>query len=83
LCQTKRRRGQASAFDDVEKLLTERFGKRIAADMVTIHDAEEHHPVETIWDATTAATAYARSIPFVDRRVEVEREAGKLLQLAA
>lgn len=74
---------KSKRIDDVEKLLTERFGRRIAADMVTIHDAEEHHPVETIWDATTAATAYARSIPFVDQRVAVEREAGKLLQLAA
>jgi hypothetical protein len=51
-------------------------------DLKEIHEIEEHRPIETLWDVTTAVTAYARNIPNNDRRVELEREAGKVMQSA-
>jgi hypothetical protein len=51
--------------------------------MMLVHQNEEHRPIETLWDATVAVTAYARPLAHQDRRVEFEREAGELLQLAA
>ncbi len=53
------------------------------ADVKAVHEAEEHRPIETLMDVTTAVTAFARSIPFQDKRIELEREAGAILQLAA
>lgn len=44
---------------------------------------DEAKPIETIWDAVTGATAYARQLVYVDARVDVERKAGDLLRLAA
>jgi hypothetical protein len=38
--------------------------------------------VLNLWDATTAATAYARTIPHQDARVALERQAGELLLAA-
>jgi hypothetical protein len=70
-------------LDDVDEFLTKRFSKRLALDMKEVHEREEHRPIETLWDATNAVTARARLIPFQDQRVEMEREAGKILQLAA
>lgn len=49
--------------------------------MKVAHELEEARPIETVWDAVTAATAVARSIPNQDARVDLEREAGKLLNL--
>jgi hypothetical protein len=37
---------------------------------------------ESLWDATTAVTAYAKTIPHQDERVTMEREGGKILDLA-
>lgn len=70
-------------LDDVDRFLNERFGKRLVADIKAIHEFEEQRPIETLWDATTAITAYARNVPHTDRRIELEREAGKVTQLAA
>jgi hypothetical protein len=44
---------------------------------------DEGRPIETIWDAVTGATAYARSIPWTADRVEFETQAGDLLDLVA
>ena len=49
----------------------------------TIHLVEEGRPIETMFDVTVAATAHARSIPNTDKRLEIEREAGQLLQAAS
>jgi len=73
---------RSKRLDDVDKFLAQRFGKKMAADVKAAHDADEGHPIETLWDATNALTAYARLLPYQDRRVDLEREAGKLLQLA-
>jgi hypothetical protein len=42
---------------------------------------DEGRPIETVWDAVTGATAYARSIPWQSDRVEFETQAGGLLDL--
>jgi len=47
------------------------------------HTAEENRPIETLWDVTTAATAYARGIGRTDDRVAIERIAGDVMALAA
>jgi hypothetical protein len=70
-------------LDDVDNFLAERFGKRMASDVKEIHMLEELRPIETLWDVTTAVTAYARNMPNSDRRIELERKAGEVLQLAA
>ena len=70
-------------LEEVDKFLSERFGKRLVPDLKAIHEIEEHRPIETLWDVTTAVTAYARSVPNNDRRIALEREAGKVMQLAA
>jgi hypothetical protein len=36
----------------------------------------------SIWDAVVATTAYARNLQYQDARIEIEREAGKMLLAA-
>jgi hypothetical protein len=48
-----------------------------------MHQIEEHRPIETLWDVTTAVTAFDRTIPNTDRRIAMEREPGRAMQLAA
>lgn len=74
---------QAKRIEKVDDFLAKRFGKKVVVDMQIQHIEEEGRPVETLWDAVTAATAYARTIPFAGARVEIEREAGKMMKLAA
>jgi len=76
-------RAKQKRLDDVDKFLTEQFGKRMVSDVKETHMLQEQRPIETLWDVTTAVTAYARNVPNNDRRIELEREAGKVLQLAA
>lgn len=64
---------------DVTAWLAKRFGSRTVTELQAIHQLEEERPIETRWDVVTAMTAKARSINFQDDRVELEREAGKLL----
>lgn len=74
---------RAKLGEKVETFLATRFGKGSVAAIVAAHDQDEHRPIETVWDAVTGATAYARSIRHQDARVDVERTAGKLLDLVA
>lgn len=67
---------------DVDAFLAKRFGKRLVGQLQAVHLAEEGRPVETLWDAATAATAYARGIKHTDARVEIEKAAGEVLSLA-
>lgn len=73
---------QQHKIDNAEEFLASRFGPKIATKMIGVHDIEELKPIETMWDAVTAVTAYARTIEHQDTRVEIEREGGKLLDLA-
>jgi hypothetical protein len=59
-----------------------RFNKKTAHAILAAHVDEENRPVESLWDAATAVTAYAKGIAFQDERVGVERIAGKILDLA-
>lgn len=65
--------------DQVADFLNRRFTKSQTVNMMAVHVEEEGRPVETRWDAVTAATAYAKSIPWQDERFAVERKAGELL----
>jgi hypothetical protein len=69
--------------DDLDAFLAKRFTRTQAQAMKAVHETEEGRPIETIWDATVAATAYARGLENQDNRVKIEREAGKMLKLAA
>lgn len=74
---------QAKKVDNIEDFVAKRFGKRMFAAFNTVHQIEEQRPMETLWDVTTAATAYARGVKWQDDRVAIEREAGKVLDLVA
>ena len=73
---------QSSKLSKVDQFLANRFGPRVADRIKVVHQQEENRPIETVWDAVTGATAYARSIPFVDARVEFEELAGDMLDAA-
>lgn len=74
---------KASKVDKLDDFLGTRFGKRMVAPLKAMHMAEENRPIETLWDVTTAATAYARSIKWQDERVDFERQAGDVMALAS
>lgn len=74
---------QAKKIDDVDEFLAGRFGKNVVQSIQKVHMIEEDRPIETLWDASTAITAYARGLSHQDSRVEFEREAGRVLSLAA
>jgi hypothetical protein len=69
--------------NDLDEFLGKRFSKTMVGAIKTLHEVEEGRPIENLWDVTTAMTAYARGVPHQDERVKIEREAGKLLKLAA
>lgn len=48
-----------------------------------LHQIEEDRPIETVWDVVQAMTALARRIPRTDERVDLEEEAGKLIEACA
>lgn len=75
------RSAQAAKIDKVDKFLANRFGPRVAARVQHAHMLDEGRPIETVWDAVTGATAYARTIPWQADRVEFETQAGALLDL--
>lgn len=74
---------KAKRIDDVDDFLAKRFTSGQAKGIVLAHDADEGRPIETLWDAATGITAYARGIDHQDSRVAIERAAGKVLALAA
>lgn len=68
--------------DAVADFLAKRFTKSQATAISLAHMAEEDRPIETLWDATVGATAYAKGIKYQDDRVDIERKAGKIMALA-
>ncbi len=74
---------RAARIDDVSQFLASRFTQSQARAIEAAHVQDEGRPIETLWDAVTGITAYARSITYQDSRVAIEREAGKILKLAA
>lgn len=69
--------------DAVRDFLAKRFTRPQASAIMAAHVSDEGRPIETLWDATVGATAYARGLAYQDARVDIEREAGKILNLAA
>lgn len=67
----------------VQAFLAQRFTKAQAQAIAVVHEVEEGRPIETLWDAATAVTAYAREIPYQDERVKIETEGGKILAMAS
>ncbi len=65
--------------DDLEDFLKNRFGAGMVASLKKVHELEENRPIETRWDVIVAATAAARGREHQDSRVQLERDAGKLL----
>lgn len=76
------RLAQEKKVNDVDAFLAERFGKRMVEPIKAIHTLEENRPIESLWDVSTAVTAYAKSVPHVDARIELERSAGAVLDMA-
>lgn len=75
---------QATRVDDVNKFLSRQFDPNQVKAMIAAFKSDEgERPIETVWDANTAATAFARNLKYQDTRMEVERKAGKLLDLVA
>lgn len=69
---------------DLDDFLSkQRFTNSQVSAIKAAHIADEQKPIETLWDAATAVTAYARGIQYQDDRVDLERKAGKILDLAA
>ncbi len=69
--------------DNIEDFLNKRFSKRQAAGIISAHQSDEGRPMENLWDIATGVTAFARGIEYQDARVDLEREAGKILDLAS
>ena len=67
---------------DVAAFLAKRFSASRAAEMMDTHMREEGRPVETLWDAATAVTAFAKTVPWQADRVDIEREGGRILEMA-
>lgn len=65
--------------EKVTEFLRRRFSRTQTEAMKVVHSVEEDRPIETVWDAATAATAYARKLGNQDDRVAIERAAGEML----
>ena len=59
------------------------FGPKEAVAIMQKCIDEEGRPIETLFDAQQAITAFARGFGNQDRRVDLERQAGKLMDLVA
>jgi hypothetical protein len=59
-----------------------RFTRTQAKAISMAHLVEENRPIETLWDAATGITAYAKGVKHQDARVDLERQAGRVLELA-
>jgi hypothetical protein len=46
------------------------------------HMAEEDRPIETLWDASVATSAYARDLKWEEDKMAMERKGGEFLSLA-
>lgn len=74
---------QAKKVENIDTFLNARFSKSQTSAIKAAHMADEQRPIESLWDVSTGITAYARNIQHTDDRVKLEREAGKVLKLAA
>lgn len=69
--------------DNIVDFLEARFSKSQAAAIQSAFASDEgERPMENLWDVATGITAYARGIEYQDARVTLERQAGKILDMA-
>jgi hypothetical protein len=73
---------RSARIDNIDEFLAKRFTKNRVSAIKAAHMNDEQRPIETLWDAATGITAYARGIQYQDERVELEREAGRILDMA-
>jgi hypothetical protein len=78
----KARAARIGDEDKVRDFLAKRFTRTQAGAIMMAHKNEEGRPIESLWDAAVGATAYARGVQYQNERVDLEREAGKILDLA-
>lgn len=69
-------------LDDVDAFLANRFSRKLSESIKAAHEIDEGRPIETLWDVVTGVTAHARDIEHQNARVELERKAGDILNLA-
>lgn len=81
--QTIRLAQQKRVDDDLDAFLSKRFTTPQITGIKAAHEAEEGRPIESLWDAVTGVTAFAKTIEHQDNRVSMERLGGKLLDLVA
>lgn len=79
---------QQAKIDDLDKFLTSRkFSRSQVSGIKAAYKTDEGMELglnsSSIWDAVVGITAYARGIEYQDARVDIERAAGKILQMAA
>jgi hypothetical protein len=74
-------RARENKVDKIESFLATRFGPRIGQRIQHAHMLDEGRPIETAWDAVVGATAYARQIPHQAERIQLEEQAGQILDL--
>lgn len=74
---------KAKKIDDVNAFLAKRFSQNLIPQIEQAHVRDEGRPIETVFDAVTGVTALARTIKYQDQRVALEREGGKILDMAA
>ena len=67
--------------EKMDELLYTRFSRPTVDAIKKVHMLEEHRPIETVWDAITGATAYAKGVTHQDARIDIETKAGKLFDL--
>lgn len=70
-------------IEDVDAFLAKRFTRNRANAIKAAHMNDEGRPIETLWDAATGVTAYARGVEYQDERVDLEREGGRILDMAS
>lgn len=70
--------------DDLDAFLKGRqFNGKQVSEIKQAHIREEGRPIESLWDAVTGVTAFAKTFEHQDARVDMERAGGKLLDLVA
>lgn len=81
--QTIKAAQEAKIESDLDVWLKSRFTASETTAIKAAHMREEGRPIETVWDATTGVTAYAKTIRNQDDRVGMERKGGALLDLVS
>lgn len=84
--QSKIIAAQNAKVDDMDKFLAGRkFNRSQIAGIKAAFKTDEGYELSdsaTIWNAVVGMTAYARGLQYQDARVDIEREAGKVLMAA-